>query len=270
MVDGGSTDETCAIADAAGTQLIRTSAGAARSSTLVRRAARGDWLLFLHADTVLEPGWAEEAQKLHGAGAKAAAAPAAASFRFALDDDGFMPRIVEGSWSARAAFCSRCLTAIRGCSSRASSIAELGGFRPIPLMEDVDLVRRLKRRELVMLKSRAVTSGERYRREGYVARTLRNLGCMLLYYPPRAAARARAALWVSKKRAALPALHTRNVSSSWPRARWPGAVKRRLGRKHRRDPRSALLSHLPVAHPDAARARPPLAHAACGRSRQRY
>ena len=38
---------------------------------------------------------------------------------------------------------------------------ELGGFRPIPLMEDVDLVRRLKRRQLVMLQSRAVTSGIR-------------------------------------------------------------------------------------------------------------
>jgi hypothetical protein len=68
----------------------------------------------------------------------------------------------------------------------------IGGFRPLPLMEDVDLVRRLKRSELVMLKSRAVTSGERYRREGYLARSLRNLGCVLLYYlrvPPRVLAR---------------------------------------------------------------------------------
>jgi hypothetical protein len=43
-----------------------------------------------------------------------------------------------------------------------------------------------------MLQSRAVTSGERYRREGYLARSLRNLGCILLYYlhvPPRVLAR---------------------------------------------------------------------------------
>ncbi|MGH6804409.1 MAG: glycosyl transferase family 2, partial [Methyloceanibacter sp.] len=68
----------------------------------------------------------------------------------------------------------------------------LGGFRPLPLMEAVDLVRRLTRRELVMLKSRAVTSEERYRREGYLARSLRNLGCIPLYYlrvPPRVLAR---------------------------------------------------------------------------------
>jgi hypothetical protein len=68
----------------------------------------------------------------------------------------------------------------------------LGGFRPLPLMEDVDLVRRLKRSEMVMLKSRAVTSGERYRREGYVLRGLRNIGLVLLYYlrvPARVLAR---------------------------------------------------------------------------------
>ena len=65
-------------------------------------------------------------------------------------------------------------------------------FPALAAMEDVDLVRRLKRRELVMLQSRAVTSGERYRREGYLARSLRNLGCILLYYlhvPPRVLAR---------------------------------------------------------------------------------
>jgi len=43
-------------------------------------------------------------------------------------------------------------------------------------------MRRLKRNQLVMLHSRAVTSGVRYRNEGYVVRSLRNLGCMLLYF----------------------------------------------------------------------------------------
>jgi hypothetical protein len=70
--------------------------------------------------------------------------------------------------------------------------AELGGFRPMPLMEDVDLVRRLQRHRCVMLKSRALTSGARYRREGYLARGLRNFCCIALYYlrvPPRVLAR---------------------------------------------------------------------------------
>jgi hypothetical protein len=62
----------------------------------------------------------------------------------------------------------------------------------MPLMEDVDLMRRLKRGQLVMMQSRAVTSSSRYRSEGYVARSLRNLCCMVLFFlrvPPRLLAR---------------------------------------------------------------------------------
>ena len=57
----------------------------------------------------------------------------------------------------------------------------LGGFRPLPLMEDVDLVRRIGRRRLVMLDATAVTSAERYRRGGFWLRPLRNQFCLLLW-----------------------------------------------------------------------------------------
>jgi hypothetical protein len=58
----------------------------------------------------------------------------------------------------------------------------IGGFRPLTLMEDVDLVRRLGRRRIHLLRSRAVTSARRYRAEGYFRRMLRNLTCLSLYY----------------------------------------------------------------------------------------
>ena len=65
----------------------------------------------------------------------------------------------------------------------------LGGFKPVPLMEDVDLVRRVGWRRLTALPSAAVTSAVRYRRDGYLLRPLRNLCCLTLYFlgvPPRA------------------------------------------------------------------------------------
>jgi hypothetical protein len=65
----------------------------------------------------------------------------------------------------------------------------LGGFRPLPLMEDVDLVRRIGWRRLRPLPGAAETSAIRYRRDGYVLRPLRNLCCLTLYFlgvPPRA------------------------------------------------------------------------------------
>jgi rSAM/selenodomain-associated transferase 2 len=191
VVDGGSTDGTRAIAEAAGTHLIEARRGRGAQLDAGASAARTDWLLFLHADTVLDPGWAEEAQGFITRVQTGRRDEAAAAFRFALDDDGAMPRFIERlvAWRCRLfglPYGDQGLLVSRRLYRR------LGGFRPLPLMEDVDLVRRLKRRELVMLQSRAVTSGERYRREGYIARSLRNLGCMLLYYlrvPPRVLAR---------------------------------------------------------------------------------
>ena len=64
----------------------------------------------------------------------------------------------------------------------------LGGYAALPFMEDVDLVRRLGRKQLVMLHSRAVTSAVRYKRDGYVSRSVRNLACISLFYlrvPPK-------------------------------------------------------------------------------------
>lgn len=191
VADGGSTDDTCAIADAAGTHLVESERGRGTQLDAGAAIGKGEWLLFLHADTVLEPGWAEEAQGFIERVESRRRRPAAAYFRFALDDDGFMPRMLE------ALVGLRCLLLAlpygdQGLLISRARYARLGGFRPLPLMEDVDLVRRLGRGELVGLKSRAVTSAQRYRRDGYLARSFRNLGLMLLYYlrvPPRVLAR---------------------------------------------------------------------------------
>jgi rSAM/selenodomain-associated transferase 2 len=191
IVDGGSIDETCAIAESAGTTLVRAERGRGSQLQAGAAQAKGDWLLFLHADTMLDPGWHEEAKSFMQRVDAGKRPPAAASFRFALDDDGSMPRLLEWLVGLR---CS--LLALpygdQGLLISRALYAKLGGFKPLPLMEDVDLVRRLRRRELVMLKSRATTSGERYRREGYLARSLRNFCCLALYYlrvPPRLLAR---------------------------------------------------------------------------------
>jgi rSAM/selenodomain-associated transferase 2 len=191
VVDGGSTDATCAIAEAAGTRLIEAARGRGSQLETGAAAARGEWLLFLHADTVLDPGWAEEAQGFIERVESGRRHEAAAAFRFALDDYGAMPRLAERLVALRCRLFGLPY-GDQGLLISRRLYRRLGGFRALPLMEDVDLVRRLKRRELVMLKSRAVTSGARYRREGYLARSLRNLGCILLYYlrvPPRVLAR---------------------------------------------------------------------------------
>lgn len=191
IADGGSTDDTFVIANAAGTHVVKAPRGRGTQLDAGAAVAKGDWLLFLHADTVLDHGWAEEAESFIDRIERGRRRQAAAYFRFSLDDEGFMPRFVEALVGLRCA-----LFALpygdQGLLISRAHYNRLGGFRALPLMEDVDLVRRLKRRELAGLKSRAVTSAQRYRSEGYLARSFRNLGLMLLYYlrvPPRVLAR---------------------------------------------------------------------------------
>jgi rSAM/selenodomain-associated transferase 2 len=187
LADGGSTDATAEIAEAAGMEIVRVERG--RGSQLRGGAdtAKGPWLLFLHADTVLETGWVEQAAHFISRIERGERPEAAATFRFALDDEGLMPWLLERLVALRFLL-FRLPYGDQGLLIRKSLYQRLGGFPPVPLMEDVAFVRKLKRGELVMLKSRAVTSAQRYQRDGYLARSLRNLCCVLLYFfrvPPK-------------------------------------------------------------------------------------
>jgi rSAM/selenodomain-associated transferase 2 len=180
VVDGGSQDHTAAIADGAGATFM--SSGGGRGPQLAAGAARArfPWLLFLHADTMLDPGWERDASAFMERVDRGARPPAAAAFRFALDDAGLRPRLLERLVALRCALL-RFPYGDQGLLIPRRLYDEIGGFRPLTLMEDVDMVRRLGRRRLAMLGARAVTSAERFRQDGYALRSARNLACLALY-----------------------------------------------------------------------------------------
>ena len=191
IVDGGSTDRTLKIADQAGARVIGSEPGRGRQLQAGARAARFNWLLFLHADTVLQPGWEHELAAFVERVEVGLRPEAAAVFRFALDDVGFLPRVVEWGVALRSSL-MRLPYGDQGLAIPRRLYDRLGGFRDMPLMEDVDMVRRLGRARTIVLRSEAVTSAIRYRRDGYISRVARNLACLTLFYlrvPPRVIAR---------------------------------------------------------------------------------
>jgi len=176
--DGGSDDATLEIAEAVGARILRGPRGRGRQLAAGADAARGDWLLFLHADTALAPGWDVEA-RAHMAGARPGRETAAA-FRFALDDAGWRARALERMVALRCAV-FKLPYGDQGLLIARAHYDRIGGFRPMPLMEDVDIVRRIGRRDLKLLRSAARTSAARYRADGYGKRIARNLTCLALY-----------------------------------------------------------------------------------------
>ena len=181
VVDGGSTDGTPALAETLGARVVQAPRGRGSQLAAGVAAANGAWLLLLHADTRLAPGW-RQARVDPGR---------AAYFRFALDSDDSRARRLERlvAWRCRVLALPY---GDQGLLIHRNLLAEAGGIRALPLMEDVDLVRRLGRRRLVALDVAAITSAEKWRRQGWYRRSLRNLLCLMLYFaglPPRLIAR---------------------------------------------------------------------------------
>lgn len=175
VVDGGSGDETCMIAAAHGARLISAPRGRGVQLRAGGEAAQGDWLLFLHADTLLGEGWCDAAER-HVAHFPSSAA----CFRFRLDSPAWQARLVERGVGLRASFLGLPY-GDQGLLIPRTLYEAIGGYAPLPLMEDVDLVRRLGRSRLRILDADAVTSTERWERDGWLRRSARNLICLGLY-----------------------------------------------------------------------------------------
>lgn len=183
VADGGSTDGTRAVASAAGATVVMARRGRGPQLAAGIAAARTPWLLLLHADTRLQAGWTA------AAAAHMRATPARAGyFRFALDSADPRARQLERAvaWRCRALALPY---GDQGLLIASALLGAVGGMRPLPLMEDVDLVRRLGRHRLMPLPADAVTSAAKWERDGWRRRSTRNLLCLALWHagaPPSA------------------------------------------------------------------------------------
>lgn len=177
VVDGGSSDASVAVAIAHGATIVRSPRGRGTQLAAGAAAATGEWLLFVHADTVLGSGWREAVEAF----AQATDQTQAGAFRFVLDDVAWQARALEFLVAIRSSALALPY-GDQGLLIHRDLYQSIGGYRAMPIMEDIDIVRRLGRKRLRMLDHDAVTSASRWRKQGWLRQSLRNQFCLALYF----------------------------------------------------------------------------------------
>jgi rSAM/selenodomain-associated transferase 2/rSAM/selenodomain-associated transferase 1 len=177
VVDGGSSDDTARLAREAGAVVISSSPGRSQQMNAGAARALGATLLFLHADTILSPGYAAAVvAALREAGVIAGA------FRFQIDQSVKGKSLLEWSTNLRSRWLQMPY-GDQGLFLKRSTFEQLGGFAEMPIMEDYEFVRRIRRLgRIITLPLPARTSGRRWQRLGIIRTTLINVLMIVGYH----------------------------------------------------------------------------------------
>lgn len=176
VVDGGSEDGTPELARPLADMVLLSERGRARQMNAGARAATGDVLVFLHADTRLPVGFPALLARSLGD-------PRVVGGRFdvRLDAAGWLFRTIEALMNIRSRW-TKIATGDQALFVRREVFWALGGYPDIPLMEDIELSRRLKRLgQLACLRAQVTTSARRWQRDG-VVRTIVLMWALRLGY----------------------------------------------------------------------------------------
>jgi len=176
VVDGGSSDATCSVARELGARVLPAPRGRGSQLRIGAAAANAPLLCFLHADVRLDPPALREIERL------AESRPAGAyAFRLAIDRAGLAYRIVEWGANVRSGW-GGLPYGDQGLLIRREDYDAAGGYPPVPLMEDVALVRALRRTTRIrMLPAVVRVSARRWERDGVIQGTWANWRLLLAY-----------------------------------------------------------------------------------------
>jgi rSAM/selenodomain-associated transferase 2 len=177
VVDGGSHDLTVEIARSCGAKVLTSPTGRARQMNAGAEVASGDLLLFLHADTLLPEGFDDCVRRI-----LTQPGVAAGAFEFRLDAVSRGLQIIErvANWRSRRLQMPYGDQAI---FVRSSLFHEIGGFPEMPILEDFELIRRLKKKGRIhTLPLPAITSARRWHTLGIWQTTLSHQLIVAAYY----------------------------------------------------------------------------------------
>ncbi|MEG3838958.1 TIGR04283 family arsenosugar biosynthesis glycosyltransferase [Microcoleus sp. herbarium14] len=178
VADGGSSDGTVEIAQNRADRAISTAPGRATQMNAGAAASTGDILLFLHADTLLPRGYDS------GVRQALAAKPSSVAGAFELKIDGrrLCLRLVETGVNWRSNFLQMPY-GDQAIFLSSATFDKIGGFPDLPLMEDFEFVRRLKKQGRIEIVPQSVlTSARRWQQVGVLKTTIINQIVIIAYF----------------------------------------------------------------------------------------
>lgn len=176
VADGGSDDRTVELATLAGAAVLTTDPGRGHQLRTGVAATHGELVLMLHADAWIDPAAGAQLNlAMHDA------AIACGAFRQRIDAPGRLYRWLEAGNAYRARKWGLPY-GDQAIFARREWLDEIGGINALPLMEDVDLMQRLRKRTRpVLLDGPVQVSARRWQQHGVIRRTARNWATLTAY-----------------------------------------------------------------------------------------
>jgi rSAM/selenodomain-associated transferase 2 len=172
LSDGGSEDNSLEIAKQYCCRVVRTAAGRARQMNAASQQARGDWLVFLHADSELPTNWLNQLAQSNQWG----------FFPIKLSGLNWSLRIIESSINLRSRL-SKVATGDQGLYFNKSFFDDLGGYPEIPIMEDVAISKCARRKSEPSIGILPIlTSSRRWQQNGIIRTIFMMWGLRLAYF----------------------------------------------------------------------------------------
>lgn len=177
VADGGSSDGTADLAQSLGVRVISTAPGRATQMNAGAASATGDILLFLHADTLLPTGYDSDART-----ALAKPSTVGGAFPLKIDARRLCLRLVETGVNWRSNFLQMPY-GDQAIFLYSATFDKIGGFSDLPLMEDFEFVRRLKKQgRIAILPQPVLTSDRRWQQLGVLKTTAINQIVIIAYF----------------------------------------------------------------------------------------
>ena len=176
VADGGSRDNTIQIAQDWGCRVVSTSPGRARQMNRGAEESQSEYLIFLHADTCLP-------RKFHGCVRETLADPkvAGGAFRLRIEGARGFLHLIEAGANRRSRY-FQMPYGDQAIFLRSELFRKVGGYPDLPIMEDFELIRRLRQRgRIALAPSSVLTSGRRWKELGVLRTTLLNQIVILAY-----------------------------------------------------------------------------------------